>query len=155
MIPQGVALATAVVGLLTLGLPVAATNGQGSGDQRAPAKPQLRVRANPTFGYPPLRVVVTGEVVGGPNDYEEYYCAKVEWDWGDGGTSSFAYDCDPYEPGKSEMRRRFVADHTYNIPGRVDIWFRLKQGSKVVGSARTPVTISGAPVLLPRPGARP
>ena len=42
-----------------------------------------------------------------------------------------------------EIRRRFIADHTYNNPGRVDAIFRLKQGSRVVGSARTPVTISG------------
>ena len=78
------------------------------------------------FGPPPLRVVFTAEITGGANDHEDFYCAKIEWEWGDGSTSSFAYDCDPYEPGKSEIRRRFIADHTYNNPGRVDVVFRLK-----------------------------
>ena len=146
MIPQRAARSALVLGallvLLVPGSAGRAEQAQGTGQKPQTGKPQVRLRANPQFGYPPLRVVFTAELQGGADDHEEFYCAKVEWEWGDGSTSSFAYDCDPYEAGKSEIRRRFIADHTYNNPGRVDAVFRLKQGSRVVGSARTPVTIS-------------
>ena len=49
----------------------------------------------------PARVVASADVDGGPDDFEEFYCASVEWDWGDDTKSNNAADCDPYEPGKS------------------------------------------------------
>ena len=46
-------------------------------------KPQLSIRANPGTGWVPFRTVLTAELTGGANDWEAYYCAKIEWDWGD------------------------------------------------------------------------
>ncbi len=72
-------------------------------------KPSISLRANPPVGFSPLRVVVTAEIKGGANDYEDFYCASVEWEWGDDTKSESKADCDPYEAGKSEIKRRFVA----------------------------------------------
>ncbi len=80
-------------------------------------KPSIKLKANPAIGMPPFRVVVTAELTGGSNDFEDFYCASVEWDWGDGTTSEVKADCDPYEPGKSEIKRRYTQEHTYQSSG--------------------------------------
>lgn len=110
------------------------------------AKPSVTVRATPLMGFSPARMVVTAELRGGANDYEDFYCATVEWDWGDDTRSEFRADCDPYEAGKSEIKRRFTIDHTYNIAGEYRVEFRLKQKDKVVARGSADVKI--------RPGIR-
>ena len=47
-------------------------------------KPSINIRTNPRSGFSPLRVVLTAELTGGADDFEDFYCASVEWDWGDG-----------------------------------------------------------------------
>src|SRR5688572_24702985 len=79
----------------------------------ADKKPRLSLRANPPIGFSPLRVSLVAELKGGANDFADLYCASVEWDWGDGTKSENGEDCAPYEPGKSEIRRRFTATHTF------------------------------------------
>jgi hypothetical protein len=132
--------------------PSATPSGQKPPEQK---KPSISVRANPTAGFSPLRVVVTAEVKGGSNDYEDFYCASVEWDWGDDTKSENKADCDPYEPGKSEIKRRYVQEHTFraissDMPGAAGqptgpqqfrVRFVLKQKNKVVGSGQTVVEI--------------
>lgn len=108
---------------------------------KPPGKPHLSVRASPNTGFVPFRSVFTAELTGGANDYEDYYCAKVEWDWGDDTRSQAGYDCEPYEKGKSEIRRRFTQDHTFRIPGNYDVTFRLIQGSKVMVAAKVTVQV--------------
>ena len=75
----------------------------------------------------PVRAVVVAELKGGANDYRDFYCATIEWDWGDGTKSESKTDCEPYqadglvpehvlEPyqaGRSEITRRFVQEHTF------------------------------------------
>ena len=63
-------------------------------------KPSIKLKANPAIGMPPFRVVVTAELTGGSNDFEDFYCASVEWDWGDGTTSEVKADCDPSRAGQ-------------------------------------------------------
>ena len=109
-------------------------------------KPSISVKANPPVGFAPLRVVVTAELKGGANDFEDFYCASVEWDWGDDTKSESKTDCEPYEAGKSEIKRRFTIDHTYNIAGEYRVEFRLKQKDKVVARGSADVKI--------RPGIR-
>jgi hypothetical protein len=118
-------------------------------------KPSISLRANPTTGFSPLRVVLTAELKGGANDYEEFYCASVEWDWGDDTKSETKADCDPYEPGKSEIKRRYAQEHTFrsvtpDMPGaqglptgptQFRVRFLLKQKNKVVGSGQTTVEV--------------
>ena len=106
-----------------------------------PKRPKLTVKANPSMGISPARVVVSADVDGGPDDFEEFYCASVEWDWGDDTKSNNSMDCDPYEPGKSTIKRRFTADHVYRTAGEYRIQFRLKKKNKSLASASTSVRI--------------
>src|SRR5688572_30525076 len=109
-------------------------------------KPSIAVRAPPTVGFSPAGVVFTAEVKGGADDHEEFYCATVEWEWGDDTRSQAREDCEPYEAGKSEIKRRFVTEHVFNTSGDYRVQFRLKQKNKVVGFGSTDVKV--------RPGIR-
>jgi hypothetical protein len=148
---------------------VAMTVPSGAASGSAPPqnkKPSIRLKASPTVGMSPFRVVVTAELTGGSDDFEDFYCASVEWDWGDGTTSQSKEDCDPYEAGKSQIKRRYTQEHMYRsaVPSssglstetsdvsnsqqgvQMRIRFLLKQKSKTVGSGQTTVQV--------RPGIR-
>lgn len=133
-----------------LAIAVLATLGASPSTQNK--KPSISLRANPPIGFSPLRVVVTAEVKGGANDYEDFYCASVEWEWGDDTKSENTADCDPYEPGQSEIKRRYVEVHTFRSysndtpgmpsgPTQFRVKFSLKHKNKVVGSGQTTVEI--------------
>ena len=146
---------------LAFGGAVALTTGFASlaADQKDQGKkPTISVKANPPVGFSPLRVILTAEVKGGPDDYEDFYCASVEWDWGDDTKSENKADCDPYEAGKSEIKRRYVMEHTFrnvgttNLPGggvsaseqppvQLRVKFSLKQKNKVVGTGQTVIEL--------------
>ena len=118
--------------------------------QKTPSKdqdkrPTLKLTARPPIGMSPARVVLTADVNGGPNDAEDFYCPTIEWDWGDGTKSESMSDCDPYEPGKSEIRRRFTTDHVFRA-GNYRVALRLKKRDKLVASATVLIEI--------RPGVR-
>jgi hypothetical protein len=107
----------------------------------ADKKPSLSLKATPPAGFAPLRVHLAVDVKGGPNDYADFYCPTVQWDWDDGTISETSEDCNPYEAGKSTIRRRFSADHTFRLSGDYRLTFRLKQKDKVVSSATTTLTV--------------
>jgi hypothetical protein len=109
-------------------------------------KASISLKANPTIGFSPARVVVTAEVKGGANDAEELYCASVEWVWGDDTKSESKADCEPYEAGRSEIKRRYILDHVYQSGGQYRVEFYLKQKNKRVLGGQTTITV--------RPGAR-
>jgi len=109
------------------------------------AHPKLTLRAQPVISMAPSRVVLTAEVVGGPNDAEDYYCPGVEWDWGDGTQSESSADCAPYEPGKSEIRRRYTVEHVFRA-GAYRVTLRLKQRDRIAASAAVNIQV--------RPGLR-
>ena len=111
----------------------------------ADKKPSLSLKATPPAGFAPLRVHLVVDVRGGPNDFADFYCPTVQWDWDDGTISENSEDCDPYEAGKSTIKRRYIADHTFRLSGDYRLTFRLKQKDKVISSATTTLTI--------RPGA--
>lgn len=115
-------------------------------DKAKKEKPSLSLRASPPISFSPATIHVVGELKGGPNDYEELYCAALEWDWGDGTTSEAAADCDPYQAGVSQILRRFSTDHVYRIAGGFRVSLRLKRNTKVVSSATTNIQV--------RPGLR-
>jgi hypothetical protein len=50
-------------------------------------------------------------------------------------------DCDPYQAGKSTIKRRFTADHTYRQSGTYQIYFRLKQKGRIVGAGNGTVQV--------------
>ncbi len=60
----------------------------------------------------------------------------VEWEWGDLTQSIAEADCDPYAPGKSEIKRRYTVEHQFKNPGAFKVVLRLKKGSKVVATAQ-------------------
>jgi hypothetical protein len=110
-------------------------------EQGGNKKPSLSLKATPAVSFAPARVVVVAEVKGGSNDFEEFYCPTVEWEWGDFTTSTAEADCEPYEPGKSEIKRRYTVEHRYKNPGGFKIILRLKKGTKVIATANTLVQV--------------
>jgi hypothetical protein len=136
-----------------------------SGAGAAADKPKLTLKANPAMAFSPARIVVTGELTGVASDNQGFYCPSIEWEWGDGTKSEESADCEPYEAGKSEIKRHFTTDHTYRIeepqlpptaqqPDYHDlhIQLRLRKNGKVILSGSTTVKIkpeAGAPVRGP------
>jgi hypothetical protein len=104
-------------------------------------KPSLTLKATPPLGFSPLRVRVVVDVRGGPDDYADFYCPTIEWDWGDGTISESSEDCEPYEAGRSEIKRRFSTDHVYRQSGAYRVLFRLKQKSKVIATSSSNVQV--------------
>jgi hypothetical protein len=113
----------------------------------AEPKPSISIKANPNVGFAPIRVVITADIKGGPDDYEQFYCPTVEWDIvsldgrGDGNKSEQNYECEPYEPGKSEIKRRYVREQVFKFHGEYNIRFNLKQKNKVVGGGGTTIRV--------------
>jgi hypothetical protein len=127
------------------------TGFDAAGSDRVPGsdkkdKPTITVRSAPIVGFSPARMVVTAELRGGADDYQDFYCATVEWDWGDDTKSEAGADCEPYEAGKSTIKRHFTFDHVFNTAGEYRVEFKLKQKKKVVARAFTDVKV--------RPGIR-
>ena len=120
---------------------------KGSKDKDADKdkRPKLTVTARPSIGMSPARIAITAELVGGPDDLEDFYCTTTEWDWGDGTQSETTVDCEPYEAGKSTFKRRFTVEHVFQA-GRFRVTLRLKKHAKAVTSASVTVDI--------RPGMR-
>lgn len=108
-------------------------------------RPKLSMRAQPMIAMAPARVVLTAELIGGANDFEEFYCTAVEWEWGDGTKSGSSADCAPYEAGKSEIKRRFTVEHVFRA-GVYRVVFHLKRHDKSVGNATVNIQV--------RPGLR-
>jgi hypothetical protein len=103
-------------------------------------RPKITLKAQPMISMSPSKVTLRAELVGGSNDYEDFYCATVEWDWGDGTQSESTSDCEPYQAGKSEIKRRFTVDHIFRA-GYYQVAFRLKQRNRAVASATTTVQV--------------
>jgi hypothetical protein len=104
-------------------------------------KPSVALRVNPPVGFTPLRVRVEVDLRGGADDFQEFYCPSIEWDWADGTVSETGDDCDPYEAGKSKIRRRYTTTYTFRQAGEYKVYFRMKQKSKVVGAANATVQV--------------
>lgn len=109
--------------------------------ENAAKKPSVAFRATPPIGFSPLRVRVQADLRGGDDDYEDFYCPSIEWDWADGTVSESSEDCEPYQTGKSTIRRRFSSEHTYRQSGTYQIYFRLKQKDRVVGTGNATVQV--------------
>lgn len=134
----GVAQAVVLAFSALLLVPSTALQARAQGGNK---KPSLSLKATPAVSFAPTRVVVVAEVKGGANDFEDFYCPTVEWEWGDLTTSTVEADCSPYEPGKSEIKRRYTVEHHYKNPGGFRIVLRLKKGTKVVGAANALVQV--------------
>ena len=131
--------------LVTASAQKADKDARGKDKDQESGRPQLRLKAQPVISMAPSRVVLTAELVGGPNDAEEFYCPTTEWDWGDGTQSESTADCAPYEPGKSEIKRRFTVEHIFRA-GSYRVMFKLKRRDKPIASAGVSIQV--------RPGLR-
>ena len=134
------ALSAAIVSLSMAGLPSAdaVLSAQAGGEAK---KPSLSLRVTPPVGFAPLRTRLVVDVRDGDDDYADFYCPTIEWDWGDGTVSANSEDCDPYEAGKSSIRRRVSTEHTFRQPGAYRVAFRLKQKDRVVGMSSVNVQV--------------
>jgi hypothetical protein len=132
----GVAMALALALSAALVIPAKALYGE-----QGIKKPSLTLKATPAVSFAPARIVVVAEVKGGPNDFEEFYCPSIEWDWGDFTSSTAEADCEPYETGKSEIKRRYTIEHRYKNPGGYKIVLRLKKGNKIIATANAMVQV--------------
>ena len=84
---------------------------------------------------------MTGELKNVTNLDADYYCPTIVWDWGDGTQSERSANCDPFEPGTSEIKLRYVQSHTFNTPGRFRVVLKLVKGSQVLLSGSVSLTI--------------
>jgi hypothetical protein len=132
-----------VTGLLGLAGILLLAPGLSGDSLQGKGRPKAALRVNPTLIFVPQRIVATVELTEGADDYQEYYCPKIEWEWGDETRSDNSEDCDPYEAGVSKIRRRYTADKTFREPGIYDVVFRMKQGSKTVLTLRQQVRANG------------
>lgn len=121
---------------------VLVTTGASGHQRNENEDPELRLRATPRVGFSGTDILFIAELRGGPDDNEELYCASVEWDWDDDTRSERIPDCDPFEPGLSEIRRRFSQRHTFQQGGQYEVRFNLKKRGDVVLSARTIVQVT-------------
>ena len=128
-----------VIVFMLAGHPSEIGRARGADDDR----PELSLRATPTVGFVPLDVLFVGQLRGGADDFEDLYCVTVEWDWDDDTRSASTPDCEPYEPGSSEIRRRYSTRHRFHYGGRYEIRLNLKRRDDVVASARTVIEIRG------------
>lgn len=133
---------SAIVAALTLMAGVWLT-ARANGQDPQKSRPSLSLRANPVVAFAPAEILFVGELRGGANDYEEFYCATVEWDWDDDTKSEMTEDCEPYEPAKSEIRRRFTMRHKFEYSGDYEVRLHLKNKDKVLTSARVRIEVRG------------
>ena len=103
-------------------------------------RPKLSLKAQPNVGIAPVRIVLTAELTGGANDFQEYYCPTILWDWADGTESESTFDCEPYQAGKTEIKRRFTVQHVFRA-GAHKVWVRLKRNDKLLASANVTIQV--------------
>ena len=136
--------ALSLLAVLVVALATSNTVGaQRSGDDK---KPSLSLKATPPVGFSPLKVRLVVDVKGGSDDYEEFYCPSIEWDWGDGTVSKNSEDCDPFQSGKSTIKRRYSIEHVFRQPDTFQVFFRLKQRDRVIAATSANIQV--------RPGVR-
>jgi hypothetical protein len=123
------------------GLAVAATGVVLLAQNAEAKRPRLTLRAQPSVAVAPARVVLTADVVGGDDDFQEYYCPTIEWEWGDETSSEATSDCDPYEEGKTAIKRRYTIQHIFRRQGSYKVYLHLKRNDKIMGSASTTIQV--------------
>lgn len=98
-------------------------------------RPKMTLRLQPQVAIAPARITLTVELSGGSDDFEEYYCPSTEWAWGDDTSSESTTDCEPYEAGKSQIKRRYTTQHQFRRAGTYKVYFHLKLKDRILGSA--------------------
>ena len=115
----------------------------GDRERPEPKRPTLSLRTIPGTGMVPVRISATAELKGGTDDFQDYYCPTIEWIWGDGTVSEVSADCEPYEPGVSQIRRRYTVSHNYTRAGIYRIVFRLKTKGRIMAAQSVAIRLLG------------
>ena len=123
------------------GLALATQKDDQDGKAQDAKRPKFTLKAQPQYGLSPARIVLTAELVGGDDDFQDYYCPTIGWDWGDDTSSESTTDCAPFEPGKTEIKRRFTVQHTFRRAGAYKVYVRLKQKTREVATTSTTIQI--------------
>ena len=118
-----------------------AQDDKGDSKDKKEKRPSLSLKATPPIAFSPANIVVTAELKGGSDSDDELYCPSLEWDWGDGTKSESNADCEPFEAGKSSIKRRFTATHTYNMADNYRVLLRLRRGSKTIVGGNTNIQV--------------
>src|SRR5712671_6557041 len=139
MLPRTIAIGVTCLVVAASGVPAFAQR-DTKNPKEENQRPKLSLKAQPNVGIAPARITLTAELTGGANDFQEYYCPTVLWDWADGTESESTFDCEPYEAGKSEIKRRYTVQHTFRA-GAHKVWVRLKQNTKLLASATVTIQI--------------
>ncbi len=122
----------AVLTLVTAACLLVSALSAAPGDSK---RPTLKLKASASVAFAPARIVFTAELKGGADDYEDFYCPTVVWKWDDGTESESTADCEPYQPGTSAIKRRYVVEHVFKYGGAYRVRFVLKRREKVQGDA--------------------
>jgi hypothetical protein len=138
--PSARSILAAVLGCVVATAVLSAAQKDRPKDQEQ-KRPKMTLRAQPQVAVAPARITLTVELTGGADDFQEYYCPSIEWDWGDDTHSESTFDCEPYEPGKSQIKRRYTIQHQFPRAGSYRIYFHLKQRDKILGSANAMVQV--------------
>ncbi len=95
-----------------------------SSDKSKKKGPKLVVQVIPRQGLSPHHVSVNAKLEGVSENDPEWYCKKLEWDFGDGSLSAEEPHCDPYTP-ETKILTEFYAEHTYEDAGKYVVRFKL------------------------------
>ena len=138
MITTATATGIALGAANTLGL---AQSKEKSGKDADAKRPKMSLRVQPQVVIAPAKATLTAELIGGSDDFEEYYCPSVQWEWGDDTSSESTTDCEPYEAGKSQIKRRYTVQHQFRRAGNYKLYLHLKQKDKILGSASATIQV--------------
>jgi PKD repeat protein len=75
-------------------------------------------------GVAPLTVNLTGRLVGGPDNNQDYYCVESAFEFGDGMVQSALPSCVAWT-ADSAIQREFSASYVYDKPGTYQAIFAL------------------------------
>ena len=110
-------------------------NGKDNPKQLEAKRPKISLRAQPPVGVAPFRVVLTGELQGGADDFEEVYCPTVEWVWGDAHDVRVDARLRAVRSGQ-EPDQATLHDRTHvSREGAYKVYIHLKRKDKLVASA--------------------
>lgn len=107
-------------------------------DSRA-GKPHLAIRASPLKSFSPSIVHLIAEVRG-EADVEDWYCPRIEWDFGeDIGRATHEQDCPAWEEGTA-VQRLFTMRKLFG-PGEHRVTFSIYKAKRKVAATSIVVTV--------------
>jgi len=129
--------ATAVRAVLSVALAalVAAVAAAG------PKKPSIELKVLPQMGSPATTFLFVVTLSGGV-DSEELHCLTLEWAWDAGDNSTSEGECEPFEPGRTRIQRRFTTERQFRTEGPRRVEVVVRKGERTVARSSTTVRVT-------------